>query len=157
MMRRTLRRIGDALLWAALGAVAASFAFATGVAIVAAARGAGTGAIAGGFYMLVVALFASFVFALPPYALLLVGWSALATRFAAAETRAGVATATAALALPAGAAMALANDGPPLLLFTMIWLPAWIGLLVPRLVVPRLAPGAFARGGPPPPPIPSRA
>ena len=80
--RAALRRVGDALLWTVLGALAASFVFAVGMAVVAFARGAGAGAVPSGFYMLVVALFVSSVFALPPYALLLLGWSALAWRFA---------------------------------------------------------------------------
>ena len=156
-MRDALRRIGDALLWAVLAAVLAPIAFSAGIALLTLARSPHAPVLGVLFYFLSFSLFASVMFVLPPYALLLLGWSALACRFAAAETRAGVVVATALLALPAGVAITFANDGPPVQLFAMFWLPAWIGLLVPRLVVPRLAPGAFARDHAPPHLLPSDA
>lgn len=145
-LRSALRRLGDALLWAALGAVVAPVAFAAGIALVAAVRSPDAPALGVLLYFLSFSLFASVAFALPPYAALLAAWAAVAPRLGGADrSRAGVALVTAVLALPAGVFMALANDGPPLPLFVPIWLAAWIGLLAPRLVVPRLAPGAFAR------------
>jgi hypothetical protein len=156
-LRGALRRALDALLWAVLAALGAPVVLALGVTIVSLARGDGAGAIVGGLYMLVVGLFVSVAFALAPYSLLLLAWSALAPRLGAAETRAGVVVATAALTLPAGVVMVLANDGPTLVLFAPIWISAWIGLLLPRLVVPRLAPGAFARDHAPLRPEPSGA
>ena len=143
MTRRDLRRAGDALLWSVMGAIAAPVLLGLGVTLVGLARGHGVGAIGGGVFMLSVALFVSFAFALLPYALLLLAWAALAPRLGG-ETRVRVVVLTAALALPVAIVVAWRSEGAAVAL-AMVWLPTWLGLLLPRLLVPRLAPGAFAR------------
>lgn len=147
-MRRTLRRVGDALLWAALGAVVAPFAFAGGVALIAVLRGSDGPVLGMLLYLLSFSLYWSLAFGLAPCALLLVAWAFVAPRLRDADrSRLALVTLTAVLAVPAGIVVAM--DDPrstldALASFAMIWIPAWIGLLLPRLVVPRLGPGAFA-------------
>lgn len=145
-LRAALRRIGDALLWTALGALIAPTVFALGVGLFSVAHDADAPAVGVALFVLAFSTLATFMFAVAPYAALLVGWAFVAPRLGDCDrSRARVALATCALAVPAGAFMVLANDGPSLTIFAPIWLAAWTGLLVPRLVVPRLAPGAFAR------------
>lgn len=146
-MRRALRRIGDALLWAVLGAVVAPLALALGVGLLTLVSDVDAPVVGVILYYLSFSLLASIAFALPPYAALLVAWAVGAPCLGDADrSRRSVALATAALAVPPGLVVMLSTDGSAIATLAPIWLAAWIGLLLPRLVVPRLAPGAFARG-----------
>ena len=141
---RLPRRVLDALLWTTVAAVVAPLTFAGSVAVVAFIRNVDAPALGVFLYFASFAVFASLVFGLAPYAALLVGWALLAPGLGDVDrSRARLALAMAVLAIPA-AGVAMVRSDASIATFAWIWLVAWVGLLVPRLLVPRLSPGAFA-------------
>lgn len=141
---RLSRRLLDALLWAVVAAIVAPLTFAGTVAGVMFIRNVEAPVLGVFLYFASFALFASLVFGLAPYAAMLVGWALLAPHFGDVDrSRARLALAMAGLAVPAAGVVMVRSDAS-IATFAWIWLVAWAGLLVPRLVVPRLSPGAFA-------------
>ncbi len=74
-------------------------------------------------------------------------WSWAAPRLGALETSAlGLAGATALMAVPAGVFMQVSGPRATWTAGALVALATWAGLLLPRLVVARLHPGALAKG-----------
>jgi hypothetical protein len=136
----------DALLWTLLASILAPSVFTLSIGVIAMLRGAGVSALGSLLYIGPFAFLGTFLFALVPYAVVLVAWAAVAPSVVVGErSTAQVAGLSAMLALPAGlAGLAWARDAD-WGLGAWIWGAAWIGLLLPRLLIYRLRPGAFCR------------
>lgn len=149
--RRSASWWADALLWALTAAVTGAMAFvaivgALGIIANAARAGVLAGVIVGMLYIMPFALFGALVLALPFYLLVLLAWGCIGPRrIDRSAVRLGVALAL--LALPAGMIGYLWAAEFSLARAAMLWGATWAGLLLPRMMLPRLRPGAFGGGG----------
>ena len=136
----------DALLWAFTASVVAPTVFTLSISAVAMIRGAGMDAFGAVLFIGPIAFIRTFQFALLPYSAILLIWAAVAPYITYGErSRLQLIGLSASLALAAGIG-AFSRDGEAEWeLGVWVWSAACIGLLLPRLVVPRLRHGALCR------------